>query len=236
MTVHELAVMVSRRWKLILGTVVLFALVAGVVSFLATPTYQSTARLFVTADVHGATDSYAASLFSQGRVKSYAALATSEPVMRKVIRRLDLDESTSEVADRIDSTVVTDTVLIELTASGDSARSAQRLAAAEADELSRYLGTVETASTRKQTGIKATVTDPASRPEAPVAPRTSLNLVVAVLLGLLVGTGVAVVLERLQDPDADPATPADEPDTAKDRSQLNGVPRQEEPVDAGSRS
>ena len=165
----------------------------------ATPQYESTARVFISADVSSSTstDTYAASLFSQGRVKSYAALATSRELMLRVILNNDLTLTPSQLAERITATVEQDTVIIRIVVTDPDPATAQKIAGTEAQELASYLGELETPVGSDRTPVKATVVDPASFNASPVSPRVALNLGIALLLGLLVGIALAVIRELL---------------------------------------
>ena len=181
------------------GILTLGILASLAISFSTTPEYESKARVFISADLStsASTDAYAASLFSQGRVKSYAALATSRELMLRVILNNELDLTPSQLADRITATVEQDTVIIQIVVRDTDPGVAQKIAGTEAQELASYLGELETPVGSSRPPVKATVVDPASFNANPVSPRTGLNLGIAVLLGLLVGMALAVVRELL---------------------------------------
>jgi len=119
-------------------------LAAGAYSILATPQYHSKARLFISTDVSSQENAYAAAIFSQQRVTSYADLAKSGQVLSEVIRKLNLDLTTTELASKISASVPVNTVIIDIEAKDPSARTAQQIAQAEAESLATYIGTVET--------------------------------------------------------------------------------------------
>ncbi len=188
-----------RRWPSIAAIVVLALGASIAITVSATPQYESTARVFISADLSStaSTDAYAASLFSQGRVKSYAALATSRELMLRVILNNDLTLTPSQLAERITAAVEQDTVIIRIVVTDPDPASAQKIASTEAEELASYLGQLETPVGSSRPPVKATVVDPASFNANPVSPRVALNLGIAVLLGLLVGIALAVVRELL---------------------------------------
>jgi capsular exopolysaccharide synthesis family protein len=187
---------VRQRWRTIATMFVLALLVSGGLSVLATPQYQSTARLFVTVDASNTSDAYAASLFTAGRVASYADLVTSHAVTQRVVDELHLDLAPSDLATKLSGTAEPSTVIIDVSATDPAAEQAQKLAQTTAEQLTKAIAELE--STEKTPSrVKATITDPASFPQHPVTPRTLLNLVVAGLLGLILGLGVALVRDLL---------------------------------------
>lgn len=197
MDFKEFAQLLRRRWLTILLFTVLALGASAGLSAQATPQYESNARVFVSVDLRQSSDAYAAILFTQGRISSYASLATSGDLMAQVSADLNLDESPSELADRIVAEVVPDTTIIQIIARDPQPEAAQRLAAVTSQRLTEYLTDLETPSGSDQTQIVATVTDEADLEDQPVSPRTLLNLVVAGLIGLLIGMATAVARELL---------------------------------------
>lgn len=185
---------VRRRWKTIVALLLIALVAAGAYSFLVTPKYESTARVFISTDVEDSSEAIAASLVSSGRVSSYADLATSREIMEKVISELNLEESPSELADMITAEVEPLTVIIDIKVTHPDPKIAQAIAQTEAEQLTKYITRID-APNRAATPIRATVADPASFNDNPVSPRTLLNFVVAGLIGLVIGCGVAVLRE-----------------------------------------
>ncbi|MGN6252677.1 MAG: polysaccharide biosynthesis tyrosine autokinase [Marmoricola sp.] len=206
MDFKDLLRLARRRWKTIASLFVLALAAAAALSLSQTPIYHSTARIFISTDVSNSTDAFYANAFGQQRVQSYAELATSGEVMRKVIERLDLDLTPQELASKITASVGTNTVIISLEVRDPNARTAQQIAQAEAEELTGYLTEVETPAGKNTTPIKATITDPATFDGTAISPRTGVNLAIAGVLGLLLGAGLAVVRDLL---DTSVKTPED---------------------------
>lgn len=171
--------------------------IAGSYCLLATPQYQSTARVFISTDATDASQAYLGSAFGTARVQSYADLAGSRELMQKVIKKLNLNLSPAELKSKISASVVTGTVIITINAKDSSPRIAQQIAQAEAEELTGYLTDLETPVGKNASPVKATITDPADYQPNAVAPRTALYLLIAGILGLLLGIGLAVLRDLL---------------------------------------
>lgn len=190
--------MAKRRWK----TIVAFCLVAvagaGVISLSSTPTYHSTARVFVSTGSTDSSQAYFAGAFTTARVQSYADLTRSRELMQRVIKRLDLNLTPDQLATKITSFVVQDTVIIAIEVRDSNPQVAQKITQVEAEEFAQYLAEIEQ-DTTGGADVKASVVDPASYVPEPIAPRTTLNILVAGVLGLLVGFGVAVLRELLDN-------------------------------------
>jgi receptor protein-tyrosine kinase len=214
----ELVRMARRRWRTIVAMFLLGVVGSGLISLTTTPTYHSTARVFVSNNASSTAEQYYAGWYTTQMVKSYADLATSRTLMTRVIKRLDLDLTPQQLASKINASVVQDTVIIELDVRDPDPQVAQKIAQAEAEQLSKYL--TEVGSAAKDAGsVKATVVDPAVYDGDPVAPRTLINLVVAGLLGLLLGVALAVARDLLDNS----VSSADDVEKILDRPVLTSV-------------
>ncbi|QMW68242.1 polysaccharide biosynthesis tyrosine autokinase [Mumia sp. ZJ1417] len=197
MGVHELLQVLRRRWRVITACVVVALAIAGVFLVRATPEYTSTTRLFVSTPQADSTDAYQGGLFSQQRVASYATLITGQAVAERVADRLDLDATPSELAEQISASVVPETVILEVSATDPEPEQAQRIAEATAAEFSTYVRELERAGRNGRAPITATVVDEATLPETPSTPNIERTVGLALLLGLLVGVGAALLRENL---------------------------------------
>ena len=199
MDFKELLRIAQRRWLTIVVFFLLSLIAAGALTYSQTPQYQSKARIFISTDTSGdSIEAFQASAYATQRVQSYSELATSRELMQRVISRLNLNLTPTQLAGKITATVSTNTVIIVLTATDPDPAVAQQIAKAESEELTDYLTDLETPP-GKTAPIKASVVDPASYSAAQVSPRPALNLVVGALIGLLLGYGTAVIRDMLDN-------------------------------------
>lgn len=197
MDFEELLRILRRRWRGIVAMFALAVIASAVMSLTATKIYQSSARLFISTDVTTTTDAYAASVFASSRVSSYAELATSTQVLQRVIDTLHLDTPVSSLAPQVVATVPSGTSLIQIVVRDRNPKLAQSIAQTEAEQLASYLDQVESPAGKNVSPIKASISDAAAFNGTPVLPRTTLNLAIAALLGLLLGFAVAFVRDML---------------------------------------
>lgn len=200
MEIKDLLRMAQRRWL----TISLFLMVglglAAAMTYTQTPQYQSTARVFISTDTGGsAIEQVQGSTFINQRVGSYAQLATSRELMQRVISRLNLNLTPPQLASKISSSVTANTVIIVITVTDPSAETAQAIAKAESEELTKYLAEVETPADGSASPTKATVVDPAAYNGNQVSPKPALNMTIGGVLGLLVGLGTALLRELLDN-------------------------------------
>lgn len=187
------------HWRSIIACALIATGVAGAVSLATTPTYRSTATLFVSTpggETGGVAGAYTGNLFTQQRVRSYVQFIDSPTVTSDVVDRLDLDMSPEAVSSMVEADAPLDTSLINISATDTSPERAQQLAQGVTESFSSLAAELEGGDVGTAT-ITLTVVRPAELPGAPVAPRTRLNLALGLLVGLAVGVAYAVAKETL---------------------------------------
>jgi capsular exopolysaccharide synthesis family protein len=184
-----------RRWKLIGGCMLAAIAMAMLLTARATPQYSSQARMFVSTATSNSNDAYTGSLLSFDKVTSYASVVGGEALSSRVVDRLGLDMSPGELAGKVSASVVPETVIIKITATDPDPRTAQRLAQGVAEGLTKFVAELETPPGKAHAPVKATIFDAAQLPLSPISPRPVRNLALAVILGLLLGLGIAVLRE-----------------------------------------
>jgi len=189
----------QRRWISILVITLATLAVTASVTFLLTPTYLASTRLFF--GVQGATsgsDLAQGSTFAENQLTSYAQVATSPLVLQPVIDQLGLQTTPADLAEKVSAYAPTDTVIIQITVNDtDPARAAQ-IANAVGSQLASVASDL---SPRRQDGsqaVKATVLAQAEVPIDPASPSILRNLAAGLILGLLLGIAVAI-LRRVLD-------------------------------------
>jgi len=188
---------VRRRWRLILTAVLATVALASVITLSTTPQYESRARLFVSTADQSATEAYQGGTFAIQRVSSYADLVKGQELAGRVVDELGLDLTPAALAEKISATVVPETVILEVTATDADPRKAQRISQAVAVALTEFVDQLETPPGKANAPIKASIVDSANLPTSPVSPQPLRNLGLAIVLGLLLGAGLAVLRELL---------------------------------------
>lgn len=155
-----LAVLRRQSW-LIAGTVIVVVLTAMVVTFLQTPLYQSTVEMVVEPfDAPSDRSALERALFGNTELQTQRKLVQSVPVAERVIEDLGLDRTPRDLLDSIDVDVVTDTQVLEITATDEDPELAAAIAASVADSyladrrdeaLERVLSATRSLEDRAQT-------------------------------------------------------------------------------------
>ena len=199
MELREYLRVIRRRWKFIASCGALFLAIAAGLTFAATPQYASSARLFVSTSQSDTAEAYAGGLFSVQRVASYADLIRSQELAESVKQELGLNISTAELSSQISAKVVPETVILEVTATNADASLAQAIAQAYAAGLTDLVREIETPTGEKAPPIRATIVDNATKTTVPFSPRPVRNLGLGALVGVLLGLGLALAREFLDN-------------------------------------
>ncbi|MFI8592233.1 polysaccharide biosynthesis tyrosine autokinase [Dietzia maris] len=198
MDLRDLLSVLRARWIVIVAAALLGGLIAMALSLLTTPSYQARLQLYVTvAGVDSAAAAYQGSLGAQQRVQSYAALVGSTNITREVIDVAEVDLEASELADKVSATADADTVLLNVSVTDSSPERALRLAEGFGEVLPDAINRLETPDGGGPALAKLTVVNPPEFPASPVTPKTEQNIAVGLTLGLLAGTGLALLVNTL---------------------------------------
>ncbi len=200
MNLRDYLRILRKRWKLIAGLLVVCLAVGVALTLTTTKKYEATAQIFVsTATADDPQQLAQGNTFTQARVQSYTSVATSPTVTESVVSDLGLSMTAGQLASEISADAPLNKVLINLHVTDRSPAQAALLANAVATRFGSIVEGLEQTSSRTTSPVKLTVTKPAQAPSAPVVPRRKLNLALALLIGLVLGLGIAVLRELLDN-------------------------------------
>ena len=195
-------------------------------AFLATkvaqPKYKATCRLFVAIGVNTTPgETFQGSSLAEDRVVAYLELIKGNRVAQRAIDRLGLDMSAADLVKRIEATAAAKSVLIDVSVTDSQSQRSADLANAVCEEFQGVA--MDTEAPNEAVIVKLVET--ASAPQDPISPSGKRNLAVGALVGLLVGWGLVLALDRVWPvgkPDAKPVQPDPEPvaDIAPQRTDI----------------
>lgn len=211
-----------KRWKAVVVTTLVVMLLAQAYSMLAPKQYSSSLQFFVsTSDSSDASQLAQGSTFSQARVTSYTQLVNAPVVLNPVMKKLHISGTASDLAGSVAATVPPNTVLIDVTVTDKSAHRSQQIAAAIGDQFPKTAQGLERVSTNKPSPVKVTVTKNAVIDRSPVSPKPTRNLALGLILGLLLGFGLAVLRHTL---DSKVRTKEDVEELSDDLTIIGAIP------------
>ncbi|GCB54897.1 polysaccharide biosynthesis tyrosine autokinase [Rhodococcus erythropolis] len=204
MDVRDYLKILQARWKIVVVVTVVVILGALGASLIATPVYQASTRLFVSTST-GTTvnEAYQGNQLSQQLVTSYAKLLTGETLAQRTIDAVGSDRlgglSAAEISSKVTATSAPDTVLLDLSVQDASPELAREIANALSDEFVVMVKDLGTPANGGTAPARVVVEQRAQTPAEPVSPKTSRNVALGAAIGLLLGIGLAVVRDRLDN-------------------------------------
>lgn len=207
MNLQDVVKLLRSRWITVCVTIVVTVLGAVAVTLLTTPLYQASTRLFVSTSASSSvSEIYQGNRFSQERVISYAELLMGETLAQRTIDKLGLDISAASLRANVTASAKPDTVLIDVAVRDPSPVRARDIANTLSDEFVALVRELETPDGGASPDARVVVEQRASIPEHPVVPNTSRNIAIGLALGVLLGVGIAVLRDLLDNTVKDRAT------------------------------
>ncbi|KYH44494.1 polysaccharide biosynthesis tyrosine autokinase [Branchiibius sp. NY16-3462-2] len=202
MRIDEYYRILRRHWKVIIAATLAAIAVMFVWDLFQPRVYQASSSGYVTA---GPSQNLSEASFgdqlAKSRATSYVDVAQSRAVAERVIDDLNLQTTPAALINQISVEQPTDTVLLRISANASSPEQAQAIANAWVKALAAQVKQIEGSSANS---LRVDVVDPAQLPSSPVSPNTKLDLIIAGIVGLLAGIGLAMVRSqmdgRLRDP------------------------------------
>lgn len=194
MTLEDLLTLTRRR----IGTIVLCTVLGGLAAFgvlWMTPvsyTAASTAYVRVTVPTDDGTASsanayYNASQLATQKVKAFVPVFTSETVAQKVIEKLGLSETPSQLASQVTASNATNALTINVTATSSSPDQARTIADAVVEQAAAQVKVLE----GENSPVGIVLMAPSSLSSITQSPSTTKYMGAGILAGLLLGYVVA---------------------------------------------
>jgi capsular polysaccharide biosynthesis protein len=198
-TLRDVLRFIRRRlWVVILVALVSVGAAVGL-SLMQTPVYQASTKIKVDQE-KGQGDQFSGNL--AGNVEGLQQLVQTmlveieiRPVAEEVIRRLGLQTSPENILGNLTVEQIGSTQVIQLSYRDTDPEQAQAIANAISEVSSERISEVSAGASN----ITATVLEPAVVPSSPVSPDPVRNGLLALGLGLMLGLGLAFLLEYLDD-------------------------------------
>ncbi|MFA7572740.1 MAG: Wzz/FepE/Etk N-terminal domain-containing protein [Lutispora sp.] len=191
---RELFFVLRKRIAIILLLVIFSVAASGIVSyFVLDKQYQASTTIIV-----GSSNAYYDNkelqlsdiTMYQKLLKTFSEIAKSRMVSEKVIKDLSLSISPDALQKKIAVTSVGDTQMMTIKVTDLD----PQIAASIANKLANIFKS-EVAQLMKVQNVE--IIDPAVVPTSPIKPRPTLNMAIAFVLALMIGVGLAFLLEYL---------------------------------------
>ena len=207
MELREYLQVLRKGWALVLAFVIAGLAVGVFIAATTTKIYQANVQIFVATSA-GATPAelQAGNSFTSDRVQSYTSIANSPDVVGPVVQRLDLKITPRELAGQISADAPQNKVLINLHVVDTNPQDAARIANAVATQFNTVVqDTEQSDSSTGKPVVKLTVIHPAVVPGVPIKPKRDIDVGLGFVLGLLLGLGIVVLRDVLDNTVKGPA-------------------------------
>ncbi|MDQ6936267.1 MAG: polysaccharide biosynthesis tyrosine autokinase [Actinomycetota bacterium] len=200
MELREILLVLRKGWPFVLALVVVGSALGIILTLTTAKLYQANVQVFVaTSAGNDPTQLAQGNTFTQERVQSYTALADSPAVTGPVITKLGLNLTKAQLAAKISADAPPTKVLINLHITDHDPQQAARLANAVAAQFDKVVETTEQTDAKGKPVVKLTVIHPAAEPGSPIKPSATINVGLGFVLGLLLGIGIVVLRDVLDN-------------------------------------
>jgi len=200
LNLQDFAKLLRSRWVTVCVAILVAVLGALAFTLLTTPLYQASTRLYVSAT--GGTsvaEMYQGNRLSQERVLSYSELIMGETLAQRTIDKLGLDMTAAALRKNVTASAKPDTVLLDVDVLDESPVRARDIANALSDEFVVMVRELETPADGSRPDARVVVEQHASIPVKPASPNMTRNLLVGLAVGVVLGIGLALVRDRLDN-------------------------------------
>ena len=190
----ELFEALKKRWLMILSITLIATIISAVLSFfIIKPQYEASTKVFIGKD-ESENQNYSQNdvLMYQKLMKTYSEAIKTKDLISRSLKGTNIDLEPSEVLNNLTVTTVSDTQILEIKYKDNNPKIAEAVIEEIADEF------IKTSKELVPNG-NIQIIESVELPENPVSPNKQMNIVIAFLLGLMVGVGLAFLLEFLDN-------------------------------------
>ena len=192
---REYLSIIKKKWFIMAILCVVCVAASAVYSFfIAKPVYQAETTLIVKTEKTEGTNSLSNDqvMVSQKLALTYGEIIKSRKVLDEVIKNLHLKEPYEDLSSKISVSTVTDTQIIKVSVKDTDNDNAAKIA----NEIPTVF-TEEAIRIADANGVE--VIDKAQVPTNPVAPNKKMNILIAGVLGIMVGLFSIFLMEFLNN-------------------------------------
>jgi capsular polysaccharide biosynthesis protein len=194
--VNPLHVLRRRLWVVVLVTCLIMGLAAGF-TYMQTPTYSASVTILIGQEMGTNVEDNLINEVQgvQSAAETVIAAITTVPVAEGVVQELDIPVSPYSVLANLEAEQIGTSQFVVVSYEDADPRRAQLIANTVGDVFSEQIADVSSSSN----SLTATVWEEAAMPGSPVSPDLMRNLLLALVLGVMLGVGLAFILEHLDD-------------------------------------
>ena len=181
----------SRLWMIILSGIIIASVTGMVSSYLITPIYTSTAKLYILSKSTSITSLADIQLGTQ-LTQDYMVLVKSRPVVTQVINNLELDMTYEGLSGIITVTNPSNTRILAIEANYPDALMAKKIV----DEFSKVS---KSQIAKIMDAEEPTIVEEGYVSPLPSSPNVKKNIIIGGLVGVILAAAVIIVLHLMDD-------------------------------------
>ncbi|MEB2298039.1 capsular biosynthesis protein [Lysinibacillus xylanilyticus] len=184
---------IKKRAVMIISLTVLSIIVAAIISFyVLTPIYQASTQILVNQQKTNQQIQTTEIQTDLQLINTYNVIIKSPAILSKVIERLDLELTPSQLANQITVSNAQNSQVVDVSVQDELAFRAVDIANTTAQVFQEQIQVLMKVD-------NVNILSPALLPEdpSPVKPNKMLNIAIAAVLGLMIGVGLAFLLDYL---------------------------------------
>lgn len=194
-SLKEIFEVIKKRWLLIVGLIVGAALLAAIISyFVLTPTYQSSSQFIVNQEQKDPDAQYNEIQTNLELIHTYNDIIKSPAILEEVVDTMDLPYGVNSLSEKIEVTNEESSQVVTLTVTDPDPEQATLIANATVKIFQKEIPDIMNVDNVSILSEAETGAAP-----KPVAPKPLLNIAIAIVLGGMVGVGIAFLLEYLDN-------------------------------------
>lgn len=192
--IAEIVDALKKKWKLILICTLTVTLLSAIVTFfLITPQYEASTKLFIGKEEAKvkAYDNNDVVMY-QKLLKTYSEVIKTKDLAKVAIKESKVNIKPQELLNNLTVVPVADTQILQIKFEGENPNEAKKIVSAVTEEfisLSNEL--VPNGNIQVLEGVQV--------PKNPISPNKTMNIAIGLLLGLMIGIGIVLLLEFLND-------------------------------------
>lgn len=193
-SLQELAKTLRKRISLIAILTILAITISGVISYvLITPIYQASTQILINQEKVDTTALNPANIQTDLQlINTYNVIIKSSAILNKVIQELNLSTTSSILADQITVNSEENSQVVNITVQDENPK--------QAVDIANTIASVFQQEVKPLMNVdNVNILAAAQLPEnpSPVKPNPMLNMAIAAVVGLMLGVGIAFLLEYL---------------------------------------
>lgn len=191
--IHDVMRILKKRWKIMILTILIGAMIsAGVTYYLLEPVYQATTQILVNQrDSENALD---VNLLQRNRdlINTYSVIIKSPIITNKVIEKLNLDEDIKEINKKTSITSFDNSLVFSLTVEDHDPSKAIKMANTISEIFQQEIKGIMNVD-----NVNIIARAEKEENPVPIFPNPLLNITIGTFIGILLGLGLAILLENM---------------------------------------